>query len=97
MIYTAPCVMLLMRADKLHGHVGWVWALENGECFGPCDGIEPIGKCHLGPEKLAISRAQPPPTCPRNVSARMATDQPDTTSTVRTSTSYRSTALYVDE
>jgi hypothetical protein len=35
------------------------------------NGIEPIGECHLGPKKLKISRAQPPPTCPRNVSARI--------------------------
>ncbi len=29
------------------------WALLNG--------IEPVGECHLGPEKLEISMAQPPP------------------------------------
>jgi hypothetical protein len=25
-------------------------------------GIDPIGKCHLGPKKLEISKAQPPPS-----------------------------------
>jgi hypothetical protein len=28
MIYTAPCVMFLMRADPLQGQVGGGWALE---------------------------------------------------------------------
>ncbi len=28
MIYTAPCVMFLMRADTLRGQVGWGWDLE---------------------------------------------------------------------
>jgi hypothetical protein len=28
MIYTAPCIMFLMRADKLRGQVGGGWALE---------------------------------------------------------------------
>jgi hypothetical protein len=28
MIYTAPCVMFLMRADPLRGQVGGGWALE---------------------------------------------------------------------
>jgi hypothetical protein len=28
MIYTAPCVMFLMRADTLRGQVGGGWALE---------------------------------------------------------------------
>ncbi len=34
------------------------WALWNY--------IKLIGECHLGPEKLENSRAQSPPTCPRN-------------------------------
>jgi hypothetical protein len=38
MIYTAPCVMLFMRADPLQGQVGRGWALE----------IE----CHFGPKKV---------------------------------------------
>jgi hypothetical protein len=38
------------------------WALWNGN--------EPIGEFHLGPKKLENSRAQPPPTFPRNGYAR---------------------------
>jgi hypothetical protein len=30
MIYAAPCVMFLMRADTFRGQVGWGWALEIG-------------------------------------------------------------------
>jgi hypothetical protein len=29
MIYTAPCVIFLMRADTLRGQVGGCWALES--------------------------------------------------------------------
>ncbi len=39
------------------------WALWNG--------IEPLRKCHLGPKKLKISRAQPPLTCSSNGFARI--------------------------
>ncbi len=71
-IYTAPCVMFLMRADPLGRRASGrglgpgimsFWALWNG--------IEPIGECHLGPKKLSIYWAQPPPTCPSNGSARI--------------------------
>jgi hypothetical protein len=37
MIYMAPCVMFLMRADTLHGQVGGGWALEMQSFFGPCE------------------------------------------------------------
>ncbi len=37
MIYKAPRVMFLMRADTLRGQVGGGWALENREFFGPCE------------------------------------------------------------
>jgi hypothetical protein len=40
MIYTAPYVILLMRADTLRGQVGGGWALEI-KTFGP------LGKCHI--------------------------------------------------
>jgi hypothetical protein len=30
------------------------------------NGIKPPGECHLGPQKIKISRAQPPPTGPSN-------------------------------
>jgi hypothetical protein len=35
MIYTAPCVMFLMRADALLGQVGAGWALEIERFLGP--------------------------------------------------------------
>jgi hypothetical protein len=35
MIYTAPCVMFLMRADTLRGQVGGGWALEMESFLGP--------------------------------------------------------------
>jgi hypothetical protein len=35
MIYTAPCVMFLMRADTLRGEVGGGWALEMESFLGP--------------------------------------------------------------
>jgi hypothetical protein len=35
MIYTAPCVMFLMRADTLRGQVGGGWALEIETFLGP--------------------------------------------------------------
>jgi hypothetical protein len=50
MIYTAPCVMLLMRAYTLRGQVGGVWALEI-EFFGPYEMASSlIGECHVGPQ-----------------------------------------------
>ncbi len=64
--------MFFMRADTLRGQVGGGWALEIPSFLGP--------KCHspissmpfpTGPKKLTISGAQPPPTWPRNVSARI--------------------------
>ncbi len=59
--------MLLMRATSVTRASGrgvgpWklrlYWDLWNG--------IKPKGECHLGPQKVEISRAQPPPTCPTN-------------------------------
>ncbi len=35
MIYTAPCVMFLIRADTLRGQVGGGWALEIVSFLGP--------------------------------------------------------------
>jgi hypothetical protein len=74
MIYTAPCLMFLMRADTLRGQVGGGWALEISSFLGPvkwhrADRRVPFS--HLGPKKLEISRAQPHPTCPSNGSARI--------------------------
>jgi hypothetical protein len=41
----------------------------NRELFGPCEMASSHYECHLGPKKVKISRAQPPPTCPSNGSA----------------------------
>jgi hypothetical protein len=55
MIYTALCVMLLMRAASI--------TLGKREGVGPWK-----SRGHFtGPKKVSISRAQTPPTCPRNV------------------------------
>ena len=35
MIYTAPCIMFLMRAYPLRGKVGGGWALEFSSFLGP--------------------------------------------------------------
>ncbi len=63
MIYTAPCLMLLLQGASI------TWASGRGLPIGPLKsrvyGIDPIGECHLGPEKLE-TRARPPPTCPSN-------------------------------
>jgi hypothetical protein len=53
MIYSAPCIMFWMRTYPLLGQVGGGWALEFESFLGPVkSGIEPTGKCHLGPKKL---------------------------------------------
>ncbi len=65
--------MFLMRADTLRGQVGGGWALEISRFLGPKWHL-PIGSMPFfsqDPKKLSISRAQPPPSCPRNVSARI--------------------------
>ncbi len=51
-IYTAPCVMFLMRADTLCGQVGEI------ESFGPCEmaSSRSIGECHLGPKILEVHK-----------------------------------------
>ncbi len=47
MIYTAPYVMFLMRADPLRGQVGWVW-----------EGWDQEIETFLGPEwQLALTAA----------------------------------------
>ncbi len=71
MIYKAPCVMFLMRADTLHGQVGRGWALETESFLGPVKWHRADGECHLGPTKLENARAQPPPTFPSNGYARI--------------------------
>ncbi len=40
--------------------------------WAPNHGTRRTARCHFtGPKKVSISRAQPPPTCPCNVSARI--------------------------
>ncbi len=52
MIYTAPCVMFLMRADTLGGEVGeWGWRWISRILWAPVKWHEPIGECYLGPKK----------------------------------------------
>ncbi len=72
MIYTALCIMFWMRAYPLLGEVGEGWALEFLSFLGP-KWHSPIGLPfqNKGPKKLENSRAQPPPTSPRNGYARI--------------------------
>jgi hypothetical protein len=51
----------------LRGQVGGVWALEFESFLGPVKWLRP----DLGPKKLEISRAQPPPTFLSNGYARI--------------------------
>ncbi len=52
MIYTAPCVMVLMLPDTLRWEVGGGWPWKWRGFWALWNGIEPIGECHLGPKKL---------------------------------------------
>jgi hypothetical protein len=55
MIYTASCVMFLMRADTLCGEVGGLgWRWRSQVLWAPLKWHDPIGKCWLGPKKLEI-------------------------------------------
>jgi hypothetical protein len=67
MIYSALCIMFWMRAYPLLGQLGGRWALEISSFLGP-KWHSPIGLMPFqrGSKKLSISRAQPPPICPRN-------------------------------
>jgi hypothetical protein len=51
MIYTAPRVMFLMRADTLRGQVGGGWALEIESILGPVKWHRADkGECHFWPK-----------------------------------------------
>jgi hypothetical protein len=63
--------MFLMRADPLRGQVGDVWALEIESFLGPVKWHRVNSRVLFGAQKTQISRAQPPPTCPSNGSARI--------------------------
>ncbi len=70
MIYKPPCVMFLMGA-VLRGKVGGVGPWKSRVFWALWNDIDSIGEGRLGPKKLEISRAQPPPTCPSSGSARI--------------------------
>jgi hypothetical protein len=72
MIYMSLCVMLLMRAASIAWASGRGLGAGNLRFFGPQMAlaywpgtISQGPKNRVGP-KISISRAQPPPTCPRN-------------------------------
>jgi hypothetical protein len=71
MIYTARCVMLLMRAETLRGEVVGGLALEISSFWAPNVTRLSARAISQGPTKLEISSANPPTTSPRNVSARI--------------------------
>ncbi len=74
MIYTAPCVIVLLRADTLCGEVGaggWSW---KSRVFGPLEIARADRRVPFGAKKLEISSSNPtPPTSPHNVSSRIKT------------------------
>ena len=65
MIYTALCIMFWMCAYPLLGEVGGGWALVL-EFFGPQMALAYRLMPFHRAQKLSNSRAQPPPTSPRN-------------------------------
>ncbi len=69
MIYTAPCVMFLIRADTLLEQIGGGWALEISSFLGPVKWQRADRRVIFRAQKTP--RAQPPPTCPSNGSARI--------------------------
>jgi hypothetical protein len=48
MIYMAPYVMVLMRADPLRGQVGGGWALEIETFWAVGNDIKPLGRVPFG-------------------------------------------------
>jgi hypothetical protein len=62
------CICINCLDGRSHDTMGW--ALEISSFLGP-KWSSPI-RCHFtGPKQLSNSRAQPPPTCPRNGYARI--------------------------
>ncbi len=64
MIYTAPCVMFLMRADSLRGEVGGRLALEISNFVGPCEFARADRRVQIGAQKTRDFQRQPPPHFP---------------------------------
>ena len=54
MIYTAPCIMFLMRADTLRGQVGRGWALEIESFLGPVKWHRAERRVLFGAQKSSI-------------------------------------------
>jgi hypothetical protein len=52
MIYTALCIMFLMRADTLRGDVGGGWALEMQSFLGPVKWHQDERRVPYGPKKF---------------------------------------------
>ncbi len=69
LIDTALYIMFLMRTNPLLGKVGRGWALEISTFWGP--NVTWFAGCHFRVQKVLISSALPPPTCPHNRSARV--------------------------
>jgi hypothetical protein len=57
MIYTAPCVMFLMRAVPLRGQVGGDWVLEIETFFGTVKWHRAVRRVPFGAQKSYTSRA----------------------------------------
>jgi hypothetical protein len=60
-----------MRADPLRGEVGGGWALDIENFLGPVKWHRADGQAIWEPKISRFHRAQPPPTCPSNGSARI--------------------------
>jgi hypothetical protein len=67
MIYMALYIMLLMRATSITRASGRGLRSGNRDYLGPYEiASSRNGECHLGPKKVKISGALPPPTSPSN-------------------------------
>jgi hypothetical protein len=64
MIYTAPYVIVLMRADTLRGQVGGGWALEIETFLSPVKWHWAIRPVPFWAQRTQNFQGQPPPTCP---------------------------------
>ena len=64
MIYTAPCVMFLMRADTLRGQVGGGWALEMESFLGPEKWHRADRRVPFGAPRFSPSDSPPSPPLP---------------------------------
>jgi hypothetical protein len=60
MIYTAPCLMFLMRADTLRGELVGGLALEISSFVGPCEMARADRRVPFGAQKTRDYQRQPP-------------------------------------